>query len=71
MMLAVIGIAIGVAGAVGLTRYLDGMLYEVTPLDPATYVAVALLFGVVTSLASYLPAHRATRIDPMAALRRD
>jgi predicted permease len=71
MMLAVIGIAVGVGGAVGLTRYLDGMLYEVTPLDPATYVAVAALFGVVTSLASYLPAHRATRIDPMAALRRD
>jgi putative ABC transport system permease protein len=45
------------------------MLYGVTPLDLATYVAVAVLFVAVTSVASYLPARRATRIDPMTALR--
>lgn len=71
MALTAIGIALGLLGAVGLTRYLDGMLYQLTPLDPATYFAVPTLFGLVTSLASYLPARRATRIDPMAALRCD
>ena len=67
--LTVIGIGIGLGGAVALTRYIAGMLYGVTPLDPWTYVAVVALFAAVTSLASYLPARRATRIDPMAALR--
>ena len=64
-----IGIGIGLAGAMALTRYLEGMLYDVTPLDPLTYVAVVALFVAVTSLASYLPARRATRIDPLTALR--
>lgn len=64
-----IGIGIGLAGAIALTRYIEGMLYDVTPLDPLTYVAVVALFVAVTSLASYLPARRATRIDPMTALR--
>jgi ABC-type antimicrobial peptide transport system permease subunit len=47
------------------------MLYEVRPLDPPTYAAVAALFTAVTSIASYLPARRATRIDPMTALRHE
>jgi putative ABC transport system permease protein len=64
-----IGIGLGLAGALALTRYLEGMLYSVTPLDPLTYVAVAALFAFVASIASYLPARRATRIDPMTALR--
>ena len=64
-----IGIGIGLAGAIALTRYIEGMLYGVTPLDPLTYVAVVALFAAVTSIASYLPARRATRIDPMTALR--
>lgn len=64
-----IGIGIGLAGAIALTRYIDGMLYDVKPLDPLTYVAVVALFTVVTSIASYLPARRATKIDPMMALR--
>jgi putative ABC transport system permease protein len=64
-----IGIGVGLAGAIALTRYIEGMLYGVTPLDPLTYVAVAALFAAVTSIASYLPARRATRIDPMVALR--
>lgn len=64
-----IGIGIGLAGAIALTRYIAGMLYGVTPLDPLTYVAVVALFAAVTSIASYVPARRATRIDPMTALR--
>jgi len=64
-----IGIGIGLAGAIALTRYIEGMLYDVTPLDPLTYVVVVALFAAVTSIASYLPARRATRIDPMTALR--
>ena len=64
-----VGIGIGLAGAIALTRYIEGMLYSVTPLDPLTYVAVVVLFAAVTSLASYVPARRATRIDPITALR--
>jgi predicted permease len=56
MTLTALGIVLGVLGAIGLTRYLDGMLYQLTPLDPATYVIVPTLFGLVNSLASYLPA---------------
>lgn len=69
LLLTGIGISIGVFGAIALTRYLEGMLYGVTPLDPPTYVVVAALFAAVTSFASYLPARRATRIDPLKALR--
>jgi putative ABC transport system permease protein len=69
LLLTSIGIAIGLAGAIALRRYIEGMLYDVTPLDPLTYVAVVALFAAVTSIASYLPARRATRIDPMTALR--
>ena len=64
-----IGIGIGLAGAIALTRYLEGMLYGVTPLDPLTYVATVALFAAVASIAAYLPARRATKIDPMTALR--
>jgi len=64
-----IGIGIGLAGAIALTRYIEGMLYGVTPLDPITYVAVVALFAAVTSIASYVPARRATRIDTLTALR--
>jgi putative ABC transport system permease protein len=52
-----------------MTRFLDGMLYEITPLDPATYACVALLFTAVAALACWAPARRATGIDPIAALR--
>ena len=65
------GIALGLAGALGLTRYLSGMLYDLTPLDPATYAAVAIAFAVVALVASYLPARRATRVDPVVALRHE
>ena len=65
------GIALGLAGALGLTRYLSGMLFDLTPLDPATYVAVAIAFALVALVASYLPARRATRVDPVVALRHE
>ena len=63
------GAVIGVLGALGLTRFLSGILYQVTAADPVAFsVAVATLMGVAL-LASYLPARRATRIDPVRALR--
>lgn len=64
-----IGIAIGVAGAFALTRFLQGLLYEVRPTDPLTFTSVLLLLAAVSLAASYLPARRATRVDPMVALR--
>jgi putative ABC transport system permease protein len=66
---AFIGIALGVAGALALTRFLSGSLYGVTPTDPLTFILVSLLLTVVALVAAYIPAHRATRVDPMAALR--
>jgi putative ABC transport system permease protein len=69
--LMTVGIGLGLAGAAGLARYLSGMLFDLTPLDPATYVAVGLLFAAVALVASYLPARGATLIDPMVALRHD
>jgi len=67
--LAAIGIVLGIIFAIGLTRLMSGLLFEVTPTDPATFVAVALLLAVVALVACYIPARRATRVDPMVALR--
>jgi ABC-type antimicrobial peptide transport system permease subunit len=64
-----VGVTCGLLGAAALTRYLEGMLFALTPLDPVTFVAVATLFGTVAMLASYVPARRATRVDPLVALR--
>ena len=71
LVLATAGIAAGLAGAAVLSRFLQGLLFGVTPLDGATFVAVALLFGLVTMAASYIPARRASRVDPMVALRNE
>ena len=69
MLLTLIGIVLGVSGAIMLTRFLSGLLFGVTPTDPATFVVVSLVLVVVAFLASYLPARRATKVDPMIALR--
>jgi putative ABC transport system permease protein len=69
--LVAIGAVIGVAGSVVLLRSLRSLLFGVTPNDLATYLAVLVLLGVVATLASYVPARRATRIEPLVALRQD
>ena len=66
---ACVGIAVGVAASLVLTRLMSNMLYHVSTTDPATFAGGALLFGAAAMLASYLPARRATRVDPMVALR--
>jgi ABC-type antimicrobial peptide transport system permease subunit len=66
-----IGAALGMVAAAGLTRYLQSMLFELAPLDPPTFLAVAMLFPVVGLMAACLPALRASRVDPLVALRHD
>ena len=63
------GVAAGLAGAIAITRFLEGMLFGVRPLDPVTYLAVIGLLLAVSLLAGYIPARRATRVDPIVALR--
>jgi predicted permease len=67
--LALSGLVIGGSGALALTRYLSSQLYGVKPNDPMTFVTVSVLVLAVTLLASYLPARRATKVDPIVALR--
>jgi putative ABC transport system permease protein len=69
MALAVIGLTLGVAGAIALTRFMRTLLFEVTPTDPLTFCAVALCLVVVALVACYVPARRATKVDPLVALR--
>jgi putative ABC transport system permease protein len=69
LLLALIGTAAGLAGALALTRYLRTLLFEVSPTDPSTFVAVPLILCAVALAASYIPARRATNVDPMRALR--
>ena len=69
MLWVLVGLVAGVAGSAGLTRMLTGMLYDVRPLDPVVLGGVALLLAAVALLASYFPARRAARIDPIVALR--
>jgi len=66
-----IGIGLGLAAASAVTRYLRGMLFDLTPLDPGTFIGVAALFAVVAAVAASLPAYRATKVDPLVALRTD
>ena len=69
MTLAVIGVALGVAVALGLTRLMASMLYGVSPTDPLTFIIISLILAGVALVACFVPAHRATRVDPMIALR--
>ncbi|HEY7910575.1 MAG TPA: ABC transporter permease [Blastocatellia bacterium] len=67
--LALIGVTIGLGAAFGLMRFVSGLLYGVSLADPVIYIGLALLLGAVAILASYFPARRATRVDPLSALR--
>jgi putative ABC transport system permease protein len=69
MLLVLIGLGIGLASAIGLSRLMKTMLFQVEPTDPFTFAGVSLIFAAAALLACYLPARRALRIDPLRALR--
>ena len=71
LVLSLVGLLLGLAGSVGLTRVLESMLFDVTPTDPWTFLGVTVLLTGVAMLASYIPARRATKVDPMTALRHE
>jgi putative ABC transport system permease protein len=71
MRLALLGVGIGVVAAIAGTRVMRSLLFNVSTTDPVIFVAVAVLLGGIALLASYLPARRATRVDPMTAMRSD
>jgi putative ABC transport system permease protein len=71
MLLAAVGLTVGLAGSFALTRLLASLLFEVSPTDPTTFGAVALCVILASLLACYLPARRATRVDPLIALRHE
>ena len=69
LLLTLIGIAVGLAGALALTRVMSGLLFGVGATDPTTFAAIVILLGVVSLIACYIPARRATRVDPLTALK--
>jgi len=69
--LTALGVAVGLAGAIGLARWMSALLFGVSPLDPIAYAAGAAVLAAAAGLASYLPSRRATRVDPVVALRAD
>jgi putative ABC transport system permease protein len=69
LMLTTTGLLIGLAGAFAMTRVMSGLLYNVTATDPLTFISISLLFALVAFFACFLPARRATKVDPMIALR--
>jgi ABC-type antimicrobial peptide transport system permease subunit len=67
--LAVVGVTVGLAGSFGLTRVISTLLFDVAATDKTTFAAVAIGLFAITFLASYIPAWRATKVDPLTALR--
>jgi putative ABC transport system permease protein len=68
-MLALAGLLLGLVGAIGVTRLMQTLLFNVRPADPLTMLAVAAMIAAVAVIACYVPARRATRVDPLIALR--
>lgn len=71
VILTSVGVAIGVMAAMAVTRLMTSLLFEVSPLDPVTYVAVAVLLVSAAAVASYVPARRASVVQPVEALAAD
>ena len=71
MKLALVGVVVGLAGAMVLARFVSAMLFEVTTFDPASYAVTAGMLFVIAALACYVPARRAMRVDPLTALRQE
>jgi putative ABC transport system permease protein len=71
MKLALLGVAIGLIAALGLTGWMKSLLFGVSATDPLTFVAIAMLLVFVALLACWIPARRATKVDPLVALRCD
>jgi ABC-type antimicrobial peptide transport system permease subunit len=69
MVLALIGVVMGIAGAFGLTRFLASFLFDVKALDPLAFIVTPVVLGAVALLAVWVPAQRAVRVDPISALR--
>lgn len=71
MQLVAIGLVLGLIGAGALTRFVRAMLFDVSPFDPATFATISAILAAVAFLACYVPAQRATRVDPLVVLREE
>lgn len=71
VVIVAVGLSVGLLGALAVTRLLAGLLYGVSPTDPLTLIGVSFLLASATLLACYLPARKATRVDPLVALRHE